>query len=273
MCKSPTNVTLILQSGLGVNAPSYHTVNTRGSRHHHNLPSPQPARARAAGRRPQGTVGVQARELSMNLKSKAVAAAAAAVLVSGVTAVAAMSAGAAHPVVRGVVRRSLQPRVRHAQDPRTTWPTCCVRAPRPGQPIILFRTSNTDPAEDISAEFSGLASEFFAAGMLSPAAALHTAACRAARTSPGRAGRSPAGRRASMTRVRGRVRALRRGQRPVAWAWRPPRSRARACPCSRAGRDARTVWIVDLNDSPSTLGSGYVPLINGSDTNFSIRSC
>ena len=27
--------------------------------------------------------------------------------------------------------------------------------------------------------------------------------------------------------------------------------------------------MVDVNDSPSTIGHGYVPLINGSDTNFS----
>ena len=32
---------------------------------------------------------------------------------------------------------------------------------------------------------------------------------------------------------------------------------------------ARTVWIVDTNDSPSTITHGYLPLINGSDTNFS----
>jgi hypothetical protein len=32
---------------------------------------------------------------------------------------------------------------------------------------------------------------------------------------------------------------------------------------------ARTVWIADTFGSPSTLSNGYVPLINGSDTNFS----
>jgi hypothetical protein len=37
-------------------------------------------------------------------------------------------------------------------------------------------------------------------------------------------------------------------------------------PC---GESALTVWIIDTNDSPSTIGHGYVPLINGSDTNFS----
>ena len=37
-------------------------------------------------------------------------------------------------------------------------------------------------------------------------------------------------------------------------------------PC---GVSAKTVWIIDSNDSPATLRGGYVPLINGSDTNFS----
>ena len=32
---------------------------------------------------------------------------------------------------------------------------------------------------------------------------------------------------------------------------------------------AKTVWILDPNDSPATFNHDYVPLINGSDTNFS----
>jgi hypothetical protein len=37
-------------------------------------------------------------------------------------------------------------------------------------------------------------------------------------------------------------------------------------PC---GVSAKTVWIADIFDSPSTLFNGYIPLINGSDNNFS----
>ena len=32
---------------------------------------------------------------------------------------------------------------------------------------------------------------------------------------------------------------------------------------------SKTVWILDINDSPATITHGYIPLINGSDTNFS----
>jgi hypothetical protein len=37
-------------------------------------------------------------------------------------------------------------------------------------------------------------------------------------------------------------------------------------PC---GVSSKTVWIADIFDSPDTLFNGYVPAINGSDTNFS----
>ena len=42
-----------------------------------------------------------------------------------------------------------------------------------GQPIILFRTSNTDPAEDIVPSIQGTTSDFFAAGLVSAAVDLH----------------------------------------------------------------------------------------------------
>ena len=42
-----------------------------------------------------------------------------------------------------------------------------------GQPVILFRTSNSDPAEDFTVSFQGTTSDFFAAGLVSSAVALH----------------------------------------------------------------------------------------------------
>jgi hypothetical protein len=35
------------------------------------------------------------------------------------------------------------------------------------------------------------------------------------------------------------------------------------------GVSSKTVWIIDTADSPATISHDYVPLINGSDTNFS----
>lgn len=42
-----------------------------------------------------------------------------------------------------------------------------------GQPIILFRSSNYDPAEDFTASFQGTVADFYAAGLVSSAVDLH----------------------------------------------------------------------------------------------------
>jgi hypothetical protein len=42
-----------------------------------------------------------------------------------------------------------------------------------GTPVILFRTSNSDPAEDFTVDNEGLTSEFYAANLVSSAVALH----------------------------------------------------------------------------------------------------
>jgi hypothetical protein len=42
-----------------------------------------------------------------------------------------------------------------------------------GTPIILFRTSNADPAEDFTVDNEGLLSEFYAASLVSSSVALH----------------------------------------------------------------------------------------------------
>ena len=41
-----------------------------------------------------------------------------------------------------------------------------------GTPVILFRTSNSDPAEDFTVDNQGLVSEFYALGLVSPEVAL-----------------------------------------------------------------------------------------------------
>ena len=42
-----------------------------------------------------------------------------------------------------------------------------------GQPVILFRESNADPAEDFTISYQGQVSDFLAAGLVLPAVALH----------------------------------------------------------------------------------------------------
>ena len=123
-----------------------------------------------------------------------------------------------------------------------------------GQPIILFRTSNADPAQDFTVAFQGLVSDFFAAGLVSSALNLHYGnGSVAAIDQPARESEyAPFGVDSGLcvglatTAVSGEGVTLQ--------------------PC---GVSAKTVWVVDVADSPATLNRGYVPLINGSTTNFS----
>jgi hypothetical protein len=134
---------------------------------------------------------------------------------------------------------------------------------RVGQPIILFRTSNADPAEDFTVSFQGNVSDFFAAGLVSSAVALHYGGLAAGADDDAayELEYAPFGvdsglcAGVALTAAQGEGVTLQ--------------------PC---GVSAKTVWIVDdggsnfpdisLGDSPST-SPAYVPLINGSTNNFS----
>jgi hypothetical protein len=186
----------------------------------------------------------------MSIKSKVLASAATLTLVGGVGSVGALSASAATPSCGFSCIEVF------SHDFGTHFRPNFVmdvlrQGERVGQPIILFRTSNADPAEDFTISFQGLVSDFFAAGLVSAAVNLHYGG--------GATGfpddfayeieYAPYGVDSGLctgvgsTAVAGTKIALE--------------------PC---GVSAKTVWIVDSSDSTF---SGYVPLINGSDTNFS----
>lgn len=131
-----------------------------------------------------------------------------------------------------------------------------------GQPIILFRTSNTDPAEDFTVSAQGTVNDFFNAGLVSAAVNLHYG-CVVTSTH-------------SCTQPDGTV-----FRNLEAWEleYAPFGADTGLCtgvastavsgegvtlqPC---GVSAKTVWIVDTLDSPFSFS---VPLISASDTNFS----
>ncbi len=120
-----------------------------------------------------------------------------------------------------------------------------------GQPIILFRTSNSDPAEDFTISAQGTVNDFFNAGLVSAAVNLHYGggAVGFPNDEAFEFEYAPFGADTGLcvgvaaTAVSGEGVTLQ--------------------PC---GVSAKTVWIVDTLDSPFTIS---VPLINGSDTNFS----
>ena len=135
-----------------------------------------------------------------------------------------------------------------------------------GQPIILFRTANFDPAEDFTVAFQGTVADFFAAGLVSSAVALHYGCV---------AGSSPSCQSATNPHGFPNDFAFENEYAPfgvdsglcvgvAATAFNDEGVTLQPC-----GVSAKTVWIVDTFDSPVTLFNGFVPLINGSDTNFS----
>jgi hypothetical protein len=124
-----------------------------------------------------------------------------------------------------------------------------------GQPAILFRTANYDPAEDFTVAFQGTVSDFYAAGLVGAAVNLHYGGgATGFPDDPAFENEyAPFGVDSGLclgvatTAVQGEGVTLQ--------------------PC---GVSSKTVWILDYLDSWSTfIHGGYVPLINGSDTNFS----
>ena len=108
----------------------------------------------------------------MGLKSKVLAAAATLTLVGGVSTVGMLSAVAATPSCGNFCVNIFSRTFGTHRTPNFVMDVWRQGA-KVGQPIILFRTSNTDPAEDINASFQGLTSDFFGAGLVSSAVELH----------------------------------------------------------------------------------------------------
>jgi hypothetical protein len=189
----------------------------------------------------------------MSIKSKVFAAAATLTLAGGLAAAAPLTASAATP--------SCGPScidIFSREFGTHTHPNFVVdvyrQAVRIGQPIILFRTSNSDRAEDFTVSFQGLVSDFYAAGLVSAAVNLHYGnGSVAAIDEPAfEIEYAPDGVETGLCMGVGVTAA--------------PGTKVSLQPC---GVTSKTVWILDEADSPQTLNGGYVPLINGSDTNFS----
>jgi len=140
-----------------------------------------------------------------------------------------------------------------------------------GQPIILYRTSNSDPAEDFTIEDNGPVSNFYAAGLVSSTVALHYG-CTPHTTISGPNGPI----QCSSTSVDetafeleyaplGRDTGLCAGVATTAF-------QGEGVSLQPCGNTSKTVWIWDTYDQDpfQTFLNGFTfPAINGSDTNFS----
>jgi len=196
----------------------------------------------------------------MGLKSKVLAAAATLTLVGGVSTVGMMSASAATPSCGGACV-DLFSRVFGTHRSPNFVLDVWRQGAKVGQPIILFRTSDTDPAEDINASFQGFTSDFFGAGLVSAAVELHYGSGLGLPTTGPKGNGFPNDPAFEDEYTPfGVGSGLCVGVASTA----AQNTKVSLQPC---GVSSKTVWIVDTLDT--TIGRGYVPLINGSDTNFS----
>ncbi len=189
----------------------------------------------------------------MSIKSKVFAAATTLTLAGGLATAGAMTAGTANAATPSCGKDCIDLFVqtfsthRHPQFVLDVY----KQGDKVGQPIILFRTSNSDPAEDFTVSAQGTVHDFFLAGLVSAAVNLHY-------------GGGAAGFRNDEAyeieyAPYGADTGLCMGTAVTAGSRTPVSLQ----PC---GVSSKTVWIVDSADA---ITGFYVPLINGSDTNFS----
>ena len=179
----------------------------------------------------------------MSIKSRILATAATLTMVGGLGTAGALSASAATPPCGHSCIDIFSREFGNHHHPNYVLDVWRQSA-KAGTPIILYRTSNTDKAEDFTISFQGRVSDFFAAGLVSSALNLHYSHNWAYEIEY-----SPNGVNSGM--CIGTASTAANGT-PVVLV-----------PC---GASAKSVWVVDSQDS---IGHGYVPLINGSDMNFS----
>jgi hypothetical protein len=179
----------------------------------------------------------------MSMKSKFFAAAATLTLAGGIGAAGTLTANAATPPCGHTCIDIFSQEFGTHHSPNFVLDVYQQKA-RAGQPIILYRTSNSDPAEDFTISQQGTVADFYAAGLVTAALNLHYGNFEAYEIeySPYGVGSGYCVGVGS-TAVNGTKVALE--------------------PC---GESSKTLWIADSYD---TITGFYVPLINGSDTNFS----
>ena len=188
----------------------------------------------------------------MSIKSKVLAAAATLTMVGGLGTAGALSASAATPSCGSSCIDIFSYEFGHHSSPNFVMDVK-QGTTRAGTPIILYRSANNDAAEDFTVSFQGTTADFFAAGLVSAAVDLHYGA--------GAVGfpNDPA------FEIEYAPYGVDSGLCVGVFSTAVQGSKVSLEPC---GVTSKTVWVADTGDSV-TVAHGYVPLVNGSDTNFS----
>jgi hypothetical protein len=227
---------------------------------HYRLPLPQ-SQHRGCGSQGAHTQGVSEsnpKGIIVSIKSKVFAAAAALTLAGSLGASGALTASAATPSCGPDCINVFSKNFGTYHSPQFVLDVQGQNSSIGGK-IILFRQSNSDPAEDFTVTYEGLVSDFFAAGLVSASLNLHYG-----NGSPS-AGFDHAAFEEEYSPY-GVLSGLCVGVASTAVA----NEKVTLQPC---GVTSKTVWVVDFLDScpfgTNPLYFGEAPVINGSDTNFS----
>ena len=210
----------------------------------------------------------------MSIKSKVLAAAATLALVGGVGTAGVLGAGTASAATPSCGPACINLFSYQFGTHKTPNYTVDVlrQGEKTGQPIILFRTANFDPALDWTFAFEGTVADFYAAGLVSSALALHYG-CIAGVNFPN----CPFNVSSISGSKSSDYLAVENEYAPfgvdsglcmgvAATAFNDEGVTLQPC-----GVSSKTVWVLDTLDQQFTTAwaHGYIPLINGSDTNFS----
>jgi hypothetical protein len=143
-----------------------------------------------------------------------------------------------------------------------------------GQKIILYRASNSDPAEDFTFAIQGTVSDFYDAGLVTPQLALHYGCIPLTGPNASAIGNfttCPFGGFATDDFAFELEYAPNGVESGLCMGVASTAVQEEGVTLQNCGVSSKTVWVVDVLDSFNTaLTGGYVPLINGSDTNFSL---
>ncbi len=204
----------------------------------------------------------------MSLKSKVFAATAAVALIGGAGAIGATSSSAATPSC-GASCINIYPKEYAATTlgGAPQFVTDVLRqGMKVGQPVILFRESNSDPAEDFTYANQGLVSDFYAAGLVSSAVALHYGCLGAVPVAGADIPCSSAAVDDAAYEVEYAPYGVDSGLCVGVGFTAAAGAKVALEPC---GVSSKTVWIQDTNPGDFSPASGFYAAINGSDTNFS----
>jgi hypothetical protein len=181
----------------------------------------------------------------MSVRNKVLAAAATVTMVGGLGAAGVFSANAATPECGDSCIKIYSTKFGTSAQPNLV-ETVYRGVARVGQPTVMQPVSDSGPAGDIVGHRAGPVSDFYKDGLVSAEVNEHYGSLRAVEVEY-----APHGKRTGLCA----------GLAHTAY-------QNEGLTLQKCGVSAKTVWIIDTKDSPSTASQGHFPLVSSSTTDF-----